>query len=399
MKDKFWAAVAVIGVLFLASCGGGGGGGDGATTATTASTGTLSVNLTDAATTDYQAIYITVREVAVHRDGGDWKVVSTPNKTYNLLDLVNGVREELGLATLETGHYTQMRLILSDQPDDSLNILSHKHPYGNYFIDQGDQSHELKVPSGFQSGIKIVKGFDLNADQTTELLLDFDAAKSVVRAGNSGKWLLKPTIKLLSTAEYSIIEGRVTDSSNGAAIGGVLVSAQVYNASAAASEDKVQVQAATITDDNGSYKLFLEPGTYTVVGYKDGYAPFHTDPQKTITAGNVFAVDFTLTHTANTGTVSGTVNIPGADQEQYATISIREDVTLNTSPATTIQIEIKSLNVANGGTFTASLPAPPPSSGSASYTAVISSYLETTIVQPFAISANAITNLGTINFP
>jgi hypothetical protein len=408
-KNRFYPCVLLGITLLLCGCGGGGGGGDGGTAATTpaattpaattATTGTLSVGLTDATTTDYQAIYVTVQEVAVHRDnGGDWDVVSSPNKTYNLLDLVNGVREELGLATLATGHYTQMRLILKDQPDDSLNILSRKHPYGNYFIDSTGQSTELKVPSGFQTGIKIVQGFDIDADQTTELVLDFDAARSVVKAGKSGKWLLKPTIKMLNTAGYSIIEGRVTDSINGAAVEGVLVSAQVYDASAVAPEDRVQVQAATVTDANGNYRLFLEPGTYTVVGYKDGYATFHTDTQKTFTARNVFTGNFTLTLTANTGTVSGTVNIPGADQEQHATISIRQDATLNTAPLTTIQVEIKSLNVANGGPFAAILSAPPPP-GSVSYTAVISTYGKDTIVQPFALSANANTNLGAINFP
>src|SRR5512135_3765223 len=98
--NRFFSCLLLcITVLLLPGCGGGGGGGDGGTVAP--ATGTLGVGLTDAATTDFQAIYITVAEVAVHRDGGgDWDVVSSPNKTYNLLDLVNGVREELGLATL-----------------------------------------------------------------------------------------------------------------------------------------------------------------------------------------------------------------------------------------------------------------------------------------------------------
>jgi hypothetical protein len=373
--------------LLLWGCGGGGGGGDdGSAAPTTApTTGTLGVNLTDAATTDYQAIYITVAEVAVHRDGGgDWDIVSSPNKTYNLLDLVNGVREQLALATLPTGHYTQMRLILTDKPDDSLNILSHKHPYANYFIDQGGQSHELKIPSGFQTGIKIVRGFDINENQTTELLLDFDATKSIVEPGRNGKWLLKPTIKILSTAEYAIVEGS-------AGASGVLVSAQVYTAAAPTMEDQVTVEAATVTDANGHYKLFVEPGDYTVVGYKDGFVPFHTLTKVHATAGTVFAVpNFTLTGPVSTGLVTGEVDISGADQEQYATISIRQDAAVG---GNTEQIEIKSLNVADGGTFTTGLPV-------GSYTAVISTFGKTTIVvQPVIVSSGATTNLGTITFP
>ena len=369
--------------LLLWGCSGGGGGDGGTAAPTTApTTGTLGVNLTDASTTDYQAIYITVAEVAVHRDGGgDWDVVSSPNKTYNLLDLVNGVREQLGLATLPTGHYTQMRLILTDKPDDSLNILSHKHPFGNYFIDQSDQSHELKIPSGLQSGIKIVRGFDINENQTTELLLDFDATKSIIEPGKNNKWLLKPTIKILDTVDYAIIEG-------GAGASGVLVSAQVYTASAPNAEDQVTVEAATVTDATGHYKLFVEPDTdYTVVGYKDGFTPFHTLTKIHTTPGNVFAVNFTLT-AASTGTVSGTVDISGAGPEQYATVSIRQNATVSGNAE---QIEIKSLNVADGGTFTTGLPV-------GNYTAVISTFGRTTFVQAFPIAQNGTTLLGTISF-
>jgi hypothetical protein len=114
-------------ILVLSSCGGGGGGGGGI-----AQTGTLSLSLSDASTDDYKAVYVTISEVQVHMRGGVWKVVASPNKTYNLLDLVNGVREELGVAELDSGDYSQMRLIIGDTPDGGINILSKQHPYANY---------------------------------------------------------------------------------------------------------------------------------------------------------------------------------------------------------------------------------------------------------------------------
>ena len=377
MKSKFWVQIFTSGLMFLTACGGGGDSGS------SGSTGTLSVNLTDASTIEYQAIYITIQQVAVHKDGGGgWDVISSPNKTYNLLDLVNGVREELALATLTSGHYTQMRLILTDTPDNSINILSIKHPYGNYFIDSSGQSIELKVPSGFQSGIKIVKGFDINANQTTELILDFDAARSIVKAGSSGQWLLKPTIKLLSTTEYSIISGNVGAS-------GVLVSAQAYNSLATLAEEKVEVKAATVSDDSGNYKLFLEPGSYTLVGYKDGFSPFYKNVKVVTTAGNTYTENFSLGSASSTGTLSsGTVSISGADQEQYATISIRQNATVSFNPE---QIEVKKLNVANGGTIDTGLPV-------GNYTAVISTFGKTTLEQLFAIFSNSNTDIGNIIF-
>jgi hypothetical protein len=234
-----------------------------------------------------------------------------------------------------------MRLLLKDTPDSSLNILSQTHPYGNYFIDNANKAQKLKIPSGLQTGIKIVKGFDINSNETTELLLDFDAVHSIVEAGSSGNWLLKPTIQIMATTEYCIIQGSAGQSQ-------VLVSAQVYTA-----PSSVTVRAATVSDDathGYGYQLFVAPGTYTVVAYKQGYNP--ASQQATVTTpGTVYALaPFTLTPAPASGTLTGTVAIAGQGQEQYATISIRQS-------AGSQQIEITSFNVGNFGVFSISLPA------------------------------------------
>jgi hypothetical protein len=130
----------------------------------------------------------------------------------------------------------------------------------------------------------------------------------------------------------------------------------------------------------------VEPGTYTVVGYKDGNLPFHNNTKIIVTSGNVFAVNFTLTSAA-AGTVTGDVDISQAGQEQWATVSIRQNATVDGNAE---QIEVKSINVANGGSFSTGLPV-------GSYSAVISSYERTTVVHPFTINQNATTDIGTIN--
>jgi len=366
LKLVFWLFIALSFVM-MSACSGGGGSGS-------AGTGTLALSLTDNSTEEYRAVYITIKNVEVHLGGNEnspnsWQTVDLPidpdtglpkeRLTVNLLELVNGVRENLGIAELETGHYTQMRLIIDSEPDDTINILSQNHPYANYVIDQSNPPnvHELKIPSGFQTGVKIVGGFDINTDQTTELILDFDACRSVVQAGNSGKWLLKPTIKIASLEDFSIINGTVTDDSD-ARIEGALVSAQIFNGglTVGKDDDELIIQAATITDSNGEYKLFVTPGTYNFVVYAEAKVP---DFRKvSTTTGEVLegqtAENFTLTDSP-TGTVSGSVSIMGADDEQYATLSFRQEaVCTNCDPYE--KIEIKAINVVNGSKYGTGLP-------------------------------------------
>ena len=353
--------------IMIAACGGSGGGSSGS-----GGTGTLSLSLQDApATEDYQAVYVTIKEVRVHKGGSEdndasWETVASPNATYNLLELVNGVREELGLATLESGSYSQMRLILGQVPDSGINILSEAHPFPNYVIEKGTNAvHELKVPSGYQTGIKIVKGFSINTNQTTELILDFDASRSVVKAGSSGKWLLKPTIKVLELIDYALIKGLITG--NGTDAEGAMVSTQHHTPGASDLKDQVAVQAATITDEDGEYFLLVEPGTYNVVVYKEAFDPYCK--QLALNAGTAQTLNVALFGPVATRTLKGSVNLGGTDPEKYVTLSIRKSIDCVGNPDT--KIEIKSINVADGGEYSAKLP-------SGTYEVVASSYLEPT---------------------
>jgi hypothetical protein len=335
--------IAVLAVLLtgLIACGASG------------NTGQLSLSLLDATTDQYNAVYVTVKQVDAHNSvdpEGTWTTVVMPNRTVNLLALVNGVRQQLGLVSLAAGHYTQLRLIIGTEADGSANILSQAHPFANYVIDDSNNYHELKIPSGLQTGIKIVKGFDINENGTTELLLDFSASESVVVAGKSGKYLLKPTIKVLETTLASIINGKVTKTADATAVEGALVSAQLYNASAPDVKDQVVVQASTLSDVSGAYKLFIAAGSYNLVAGKLGFAPIPV--ALTTAADSATTQDFSLT-AADSGNVNGTASILGGNSETFVTLSFRQTMSLGGG---NVMIEIASINVANGASYSLDLP-------------------------------------------
>lgn len=356
---RFISLLFLLSAFFgLLSCGGGGGGGS-----TSGGTGTLLLALTDSTSLDYKAVYVTIDRVDVHLGGNEnspnnWETIADSPKTYNLLELVNGVWEHLGIGQLPAGHYTQMRLIIGNQQDEGLNILDLPHLHPNYVIlKDTDEIHPLKVPSGAKTGIKLVRGFTVEENETTELLLDFDAANSVVKAGASGLWILKPTIKVVDTKDCTVIAGTVREGETG--VPGVSVSAQTIDPDPSVDrKHQVVTVTSTVTDENGQYKLFLEEGEYNIVAYGSGYNP-QVKCLVAISSGEVLEdQDFTLS-SANTETVSGNVSITDGAEDQHATISFRQmwdcDGDAGTE-ADIIEFEVTALNIANNTPYTIDLP-------------------------------------------
>ncbi len=363
MQRRILGAVALFVAAVISGCGGGGGGTDGG------GTGKLSLSLSDAAVDGLKAVYVTIDKVQVHLGGSEsapanWKTVSDVGNgtTYNLLELVNGVRTDLGLTDLEAGRYTQMRLILGRTPDDGINLLSRRHPFANYVITEEDEVHELKVPSGFQTGIKIVHGFMIEENGTTELVLDFDAAASVVRAGASGNWLLKPTIKVLELLDHAIVRGTVKDG-DGNGIAGVRVTAQSWDDNEEEgdrSDDTVIVHAATVTDENGNFALMLDPGQsgriYNIVAYEAGYLPGCTEVEALPGMNQgVGATPVSLAGSQPTGSLVGDVSIPGAAEDQFVTLRLMSALScVDAAEPGTSNLsygEVASLNVGNGSSY------------------------------------------------
>ncbi|PLX89142.1 MAG: hypothetical protein C0618_01960 [Desulfuromonas sp.] len=317
--------------------------------------GLLSVQLTDAPRPADEAVYVTIDEVAVHfadedEETGFWQTVVSESRTVNLLELVNGVLLDLGLAELPAGHYTQLRLRIGATADATTNILDTYHPVANYVIDADETIHALKVPS---NTIKLVKGFEVIDGETTELILDFDAARSVVQAGKSGKWLLKPTIKVLDTRSYAIVNGTVRkDEAPNAVISGAQVQIQTVDEATTDETVAVLTVGATTTDDTGAYRLFADTGAYALVINAIGYQPQcqWIEP----VAGTSLSGDVSLVAAVEGVTLSGSVSMPESTEDQVAHVSIRQTLDCSGDDVT---VELTRVQVTDGGFFSTFLPA------------------------------------------
>ncbi|WP_300674990.1 DUF4382 domain-containing protein [Desulfoluna sp.] len=316
MTRRFISILAALALLAVAGC-------NSSSSSSSSGAGDLNVSLTDAPASAYKAVYISVNQVEVKQSSNDddngWQVVEIVNETINLLDLSGGILKDLGTRNLPAATYNQLRLRLAIAPDAEKNILGTDHPFANYVIDSNDDVHELKVPSGYQSGIKLVKQFTIEAAGLTKLIIDFNAMKSVVEAGSSGKWLLKPVIQVIDTVTLAGVQGSVTDTP-GSDQQGALVTAQTYSAAATLPEDEITVHAGTLTDNRGSYLLRVPAGEETLVVFKEGFLPA-CQRISTVT-GTTLTEDFTLT-AATSGTLSVTITGLTAIDDSV-TISVRK---------------------------------------------------------------------------
>lgn len=168
----------------------------------------LRVGLTDAPAA-FEEVNIEILQVLVNRnsdeeleegeesdteslDENGWYPILEDSITVNLLDYQNGAILDLGTATVEPGEYQQIRLLLGE----------------NNTVVSGGVTTKLRTPSAQQSGYKLLINETIEAGGVYDLIIDFDAARSVVQLGNGG-FLLKPVLRTVDLDATGSISGTV----------------------------------------------------------------------------------------------------------------------------------------------------------------------------------------------
>lgn len=149
---------------------------------------------------DIQGVYVHVNADALENDPGWILLDGSEVGITNLLDFTDGVELTLYDSNFPTGLISQMRLLLGDNNTVVVDVSSETEE--NY------DTLNLETPSAQQSGLKLLIHTNLEEGITYHFKLDFDAARSVIETG-SGKYKLKPVIKVITTELSGAIEGEV----------------------------------------------------------------------------------------------------------------------------------------------------------------------------------------------
>jgi hypothetical protein len=272
----------LIAALLAAGCGGGGGG-DGGGGGT--DTGTLSLSVTDAPVDDAESVVVEFTGVEVHSAGGETLTFDfDAPRSIDLLDLANGESVVLFEDELAAGDYEWIRLKVNAEDDEVLDTFI-------TIDDDGDstaEDHEMTIPSGSQSGLKLNRPFTVNTDGTVAFTIDFDLRKSVHKpAAANQDYKLRPTLRIVDSTVVGNITGMVdatlladaacTDGDGGLPENSGLA-VYAFAGPGVAPDDvdglepePVSTAIVEFSDSNGDsiaeyhYTLaFLEPGTYTV---------------------------------------------------------------------------------------------------------------------------------------
>ena len=258
-----------IGVIIVAglinACGGSSGG-----------EGKITLNITDAPIDGANKVVVMFTGVELRSSSLDEKRVFDfiEPVTLDLLDL-QGINTALLLngETVTAGTYDEIRLKIHAAEDGMLES----------YIELPDGQHELIIPSGAQSGLKIKNDIEIPVDGDVNFTVDFSVRKSIVVSGGEGsskvKYHLKPVLRIVEDIVAGHITGLIDNSlltaSNCSDLDADTDNAvYVFTGPSVTPDDidtssdiDVEPVVTALVDHSFSYTYtaaFLEPGEYTV---------------------------------------------------------------------------------------------------------------------------------------
>lgn len=174
----------------------------------------------------------------------------------NSASLLSGV-------SLPAGNYAWIRLMIAST--------------GNTITLSDGSVHPLVIPSGDESGLKLVHGFTVADGGVVDFTIDFDLRRSVILA--NGQYFLKPVLRLMNNVDVGRVSGTVMNTfmigSTAITDPSCMPAAYVFSGANAtpvdinptSSSQPIATAGVRLDDESGDYRFsagFLAPGAYTV---------------------------------------------------------------------------------------------------------------------------------------
>lgn len=208
---------------------------------------------------DYLEVNVEIIDIQYKSsEDGEWSSFNSQNGypiNVDLTELVSGNDLLLVDEVLPSGMLHQIRLVLSDN---------------NFLVIEGENGEALEpihlsTPSAQQSGLKLYLNEDLEPGFSYTFILDWVVGESIVEAGNSGNYILKPVIRVNAEVNSGSVRGTVVETIEGSQVPLENVIVEIYTL-----EDIFITD--TLTDENGSFLVQgLDEGSYKIKISQTGY--------------------------------------------------------------------------------------------------------------------------------
>lgn len=195
MKVNWHSRVGAVAALAtLGACSGGSGD-------SSPNQATLGVSLMDAPVDNVTEVHVQIEAIWLkpQGEGPAFELpLDAPVINVDLLELTqDNAAVLIDDASIPAGSYEWLAMDVNAQFDGI---------YDSYVVTTIGGQEEIRVPSG---RVRLVSGFEVQANQAVRLLFDWDLRKGLVDPPGQPGFLLKPAFRVLDVTEYGALRGTV----------------------------------------------------------------------------------------------------------------------------------------------------------------------------------------------
>lgn len=192
MKKYIALGLVAISGIFFQSCKKDNNNPGGGTTA-------MEVRMTDAPG-NYAALNVQITKVEAYLQNQGWVTLNSQTQAVSVLDLTNGAETSIASkSNLNAGFYSKLRLTFGNANSLQLSGTG------------GGSNISLSFGTNTSQQVEVEINEQVNANQTTSILLDFSVAQSIYNMGNT--YFIAPLIQEIeddSTGVQGSVQGAVT---------------------------------------------------------------------------------------------------------------------------------------------------------------------------------------------